>query len=83
MVPAALDEAIPLQRDEVVVDRARRGQADRVSDLADRRGIPAVLHRLRDTVEDPLPSLVVVSGHMPSALAALCVRYRSLPEHLF
>ena len=83
MISTALDQSIALEGDEVMMHRARRGEADRIGNLADRGGISALLHGLRNAVEDSLPSLVVVPGHMPSALAALCVRCPSVAEHLF
>ena len=63
MLAAALQQAVALEGDEVVVDGARRGEADGVGDLANRGRIAALLDRARDVVEDPLPALDVMPGH--------------------
>jgi hypothetical protein len=73
VVATAFEEPVALEGDEVMMDRTRRGEADRVGDLADGGWISALLHGLRNAVEDSLASLVVVPGHMPSgARCALC-----------
>ncbi len=68
MLSAAFDEALALQRDEVMVHGAGGGKADGIRDLANGRGISALLERERDAIEDALSPLDVVPGHVDSPL---------------
>jgi hypothetical protein len=63
-----------------MVDGAGGCKADGVSDLADRRGIPALLDGESNAVEDSLPSLSIVPGqdHPP-----LFIRAGTLAERMF
>jgi hypothetical protein len=61
-VRAALEQAISLKGEQVVVDGARGRESDRIRDLPNGRRIAAVLDGLGDAVEDSLPSLCVVPG---------------------
>jgi hypothetical protein len=48
----AADEALALERLELGVDAGGRGQADRVADLTDRRGVASVGDRVADHLQD-------------------------------
>ena len=60
---AALEVAVPLERLEVVVDGRRRGEADRLRDLAHGRRVAARAQRGGDVIDDPLLAGGVVLGH--------------------
>jgi hypothetical protein len=67
----ALDEPVALQGEEVVVDRARRRQADGIGDLAHRGRIPALLDSAGDALEDAPPALHIMPGHtLPPVMVA-------------
>jgi hypothetical protein len=77
-----LEEAVLLEREKVVVYRARGREADRGGDLADRGRVPALRDGTDDAVENPLPPLHVVSGQRGSS--ALGVRVaNTLAERMF
>ena len=80
MLAAPLDEAIALERDEVMVDRAGGGEADGIGDLTNRRRISPLLERERDAVKNALPALDVVSGHVDSPLL---IGSQTLAERMF
>ncbi len=46
------------------MDRRRRGQADRIRDLAHRRRVAPLGHRARDELDDALPPFGVMPGHI-------------------
>ena len=48
----AVQVALALQRGELVRDTRRAGEADRLADLAHRRRVTALLHRVPDDLED-------------------------------
>jgi hypothetical protein len=58
-----------------MVHGARGRQADGIGDLANRGWIPPLLDGLRDAVEDPLSSILVMPGHvlLPSRVGPRCV----------
>lgn len=63
-----LEQAITLEREEMVMHRARRGETDRVRDLPDGGWVAALLDGAGDAVKDSLPALSVVPGQRsPSA----------------
>ena len=71
---AALEQPVPLEGDEVVMDRRGRGQADRIGDLADRRRIAALRDGAGDALEDLLLALCVVPGQGRLSLGRVVVR---------
>ena len=69
-VPAQVPLA--LEHGQMGVDRRRRGEADRLADLADRRGIAPLPHRLGDEVQNLLALAAQCLGHgLPLVLPVL------------
>ena len=68
MLSAALDESLALRGNEVMVDGAGGRQTDGIRNFANRWRISPLLERERDAVENALPPLDVVPGHVESPL---------------
>jgi len=84
-VGASFEKTIALERDEVVVHGAGRGQSDGIRDLADGRRVAALLHGASNTVEDALPPFGVVPGHVTLRISRKRGRSSALtvPERMF
>ena len=61
---AALEIALTLEDQEVVVDRRRRGEPYRLRDLADRRRKSPGAQRRCDEIEDPDLPVGIMLGHL-------------------
>jgi hypothetical protein len=63
VLAAALEEPVPLEGDQVMMDGAGGCEADGVGDLPDRGWIATLLDPPRDEVDDSLSPLHVMPGH--------------------
>ena len=75
---AALEVALALEDQEVVVDGRRRREADRLRDLADRRRIAPGAQRRGDEVEDLDLPVRVVLGHPAPPCGGMIPNGRSM-----